>query len=320
LSLELLHTFMLVVRNDGDASATAQQLGINQPSMSKRLSFLQHAGPVLERPWLMREGKSWKLTEEGAKVLPAVEEIVQRWQQLQEFIRQAPPGPQVAFACGQYAAATFVRPVAAEFCRQHPTVRLRIATLRGATRIERVANGSLDLALVSHDEGSILDIARRPLHVRVLFDDPLVLASSPNQEWSTRVEALPDRVKPRGLVGLPLILPEPDAGSRKSFDDLLRSKGVFHELDVVLQVGGWNTILDYVRAGLGVGVVSEAAANVASKETTGLIIRKLDPKSFTPRQVQLIARRKMGTLDQPDLSDEARAFHDALIRATARNE
>src|ERR1700733_6255396 len=71
LSLDLLQTFLLLVEHEGDASVTAQQLGINQPSMSKRLSFLQHSGRVLVKPWLVREGKTWKLTVEGQKVLPA---------------------------------------------------------------------------------------------------------------------------------------------------------------------------------------------------------------------------------------------------------
>lgn len=63
LSLDLLRTYLLLVRSDGDAARTAQQLGINQPSMSKRLRYFQHAGPLLERPWLDRDGKSWTMTD-----------------------------------------------------------------------------------------------------------------------------------------------------------------------------------------------------------------------------------------------------------------
>src|SRR4051794_15015419 len=43
LSPELLQTFVEVIRHDGDAVAAAKTLGINQPSMSKRLAQLQHA-------------------------------------------------------------------------------------------------------------------------------------------------------------------------------------------------------------------------------------------------------------------------------------
>src|SRR5204862_6034781 len=119
LSLDLLHTFLSLLRHEGDAADTARELGINQPSMSKRLSFLQHAGRVLKKPWLQRAGKRWRLTEEGQRVLPAVEDIVQRYEQLQEFVEQ-PAGAQVSFACGQQAAGAFVQRAVTRFAAAHP--------------------------------------------------------------------------------------------------------------------------------------------------------------------------------------------------------
>ena len=57
LSLELLQTIVSLIRHDGEASATMAELGLNQPTLSKRLKYLQHAGPLLEQPWLVRDGK-----------------------------------------------------------------------------------------------------------------------------------------------------------------------------------------------------------------------------------------------------------------------
>src|SRR5947209_6993308 len=201
LSLDLLQTFLTLLRHEGDAAATARELDINQPSMSKRLSFLQHAGRVLQRPWLERDGKTWRLTEEGDRVLPAVEDIVQRYEQLHDFVLHAPSGPQVAFACGQQSAGSFVRLAVLRFSTRHPEVRLRLGTPRGQARIERVASGALDLAVVSHEEDAIRDIARRPLYARALASDPLVLACAPAAGWAAQVAVLPGgKVKPRDLA------------------------------------------------------------------------------------------------------------------------
>ena len=52
------------------------------------------------------------------------------------------------FACGQQAVAGPVRDVVRQFRQQHPQARVRISTVRGPQRIEGVANGVLDLALV----------------------------------------------------------------------------------------------------------------------------------------------------------------------------
>ncbi len=314
LSLELLQTFLLLHRNDGDAAKTALELNINQPSISKRLSFLQHAGPVLDRPWLVRVGKHWKPTEEGERALPAVEEIVQRYEHLQEFVEGPAPGQQVRFAGGQHAVATFVYQAVRAFRDKHPDVPLRISTLRGRARIERVANGYLDLAAVMGPDDAIHEIARRPLYIRPLFLDPLALVCGTGSVWSARVAALPDGAKPSSLPGLPLILPERDASARQAFNQGLRNKGLLHRLDVTLEIGGWETLLSYVRVGLGVGVVSAVAVRAAG--ASGLIVRALDRKSFPPLEVRLIARRRRGTTDQPDLSPQAQDFHDELLAAT----
>ena len=64
LSFEILETLVVLICAGGDASAAMKGLGINQPSMSKRLKYLQHAGPLLDRPWLVRQ-EAWALTDEG---------------------------------------------------------------------------------------------------------------------------------------------------------------------------------------------------------------------------------------------------------------
>jgi len=60
----------------------------------------------------------------------------------------------------------------------------------------------------------------------------------------------------KAFCSFPLILPEPDAGIRKSLDELERSRGLLNKLDIAPEIGGWSTILAYVRDGFGVGVVS----------------------------------------------------------------
>jgi DNA-binding transcriptional LysR family regulator len=316
LSLELLQTFITLVRNGGNAADTAQDLHINQPSMSKRLRYLQHAGPVLEHPWLVREGKTWRLTAEGQKVLPAVEEIVRRYEQLSQFIEKPEAAlPRVTFACGQRAVAGVVLQAVRLFRRKHPQPRLRISTLRGNARIEGVANGSLDLATVTHDEPAIVEIARRPLHVETIASDRLALVCAEDTPWSGRVQKLPrHKAPPEAFANFPLILPEPDAGIRKGLDRVFREKGLMAELDIALEIGGWSAILGYVREGLGVGVVSEAAIPAGE----ALVVRHLDPEYFPPIATRLICRRLPGFEDELDLSPEARAFRDALAQAARR--
>src|SRR5436305_15117036 len=115
LSLELFDTFLGVLDHDGDAAA-ARELGINQPSMSKRLAVLQHAGRGLRRPWLVRVGKNWQPTDEGRRVLPAVRDLRARYERLTDFLDDRSPAPPAfTFGCGQQAAAGFVLRAARRF-------------------------------------------------------------------------------------------------------------------------------------------------------------------------------------------------------------
>jgi DNA-binding transcriptional LysR family regulator len=320
LSFELLETLVALIRAGGEASSAMKGLGINQPTLSKRLKYLQHAGPLLDRPWVERRGKTWALTEEGKRVWPAVLELVEGHENLQAFLRgerDAAGAAPVRFACGQTMAAGLVREALRMFRKKDPLSVLRISTLRGRARIEGVSNGSLDLAIVTHDEPTILEIARRPLHIEPLVRHGFCLVCATESAWSRAVRGLPKEGVPvEGLERFPLIIPEADAGVRKGLDEALRRRGVLARLDVALEIGGWETILAYVRDGLGVGIVSEAAV----VDPKGLIVRPLDPEVFPPIEARLIARRLAGSGEALDLSEHAAAWRAMLRQSAAGQE
>jgi DNA-binding transcriptional LysR family regulator len=314
-----LDTFLLVLDREGDAMAAARDLGINQPSMSKRLEVLQHAGRGLRRPWLERVGKTWTITAEGQRVLPAVRDICARYERLTNFLDAgANRQPAFTFACGQQAAVDFVLRAVRRFHREQPTQTFRIAQLRGEARIEGVASGSLDLAAVNHDEDRIAALARRELHIDAFPLDPLVLVGrTGNVEgeeappWSKAFARLPARgASAEALRALPLILPEPDADIRRQIDQAARTAGVLGEWNVVLEIGGWQAILAYARAGLGVGVVTRSAYERHAKD---LECRPLDAKTFPPTRVRLICRRRSATAEDLDLSPAAARFRELLL-------
>jgi DNA-binding transcriptional LysR family regulator len=310
LSPELLQTFVAVHDCEGDAARAAEELGINQPSMSKRLAVLQHAGRILKRPWLQREGKQWRLTEEGRRVLPAVQELLRRYEQLTADVESAAVAG-IAFACGQEALTSFVLEAVSRFQREQPHTKVFLATPRGSRRIEGVANGLFDLALVTHDADQIRARARRPLVVEELFDDPLVLACAKNAPWAVAFAHLPESGAPgRALAGWPLVLLERDAGIRQQLESRLRGEGLLRRLDVVVEAAGWTAVLACVEAGLGVGLLPRSSAG----RGPALLLRRLHPSLTPPNRLRLIGRTQVGS-DELDLSEAAQRFRDVLRSA-----
>lgn len=311
LSIELLETFVVLLQYDGDAARAARQLDINQPSMSKRLRYLRTSGEALTQPWLERRGKRWVLTEEGRRVLPAVHDIVARYRQLTGFVQDA-GRPRVRVGCGQRTILGVVRAAVAEFREQRAEVSLRLSTLRGAARIEQVATGILDLAVVTHDAAQIAELARQPLHIETLYSAPTVLICAKDAPWARRVRSLSAETLNAAQMGeLPLILPEPDSGLRQMFEAALEAGGEGN-VQPVLEAGGFGVIVHYASQGLGVGLVSQDAV----AERDDLVVRPLSAEHFPLIHTRLICRR-LGE-DELDLSAAALEFRAALHRAARK--
>jgi DNA-binding transcriptional LysR family regulator len=327
--LELMQTFVLIADNDGDASAACEALGISQPSISKRLSALrQLTTDNGGEPWLILKGKRWLVTPEGERVRGVVTDLVRRFEQVERFIADTgQAAPTVSIACGQMAAAGFVGEAVQTFLKDHPKSQIRLTTPRGRTRIERVAAGEFDLAIVTDEPETISQVAKMELLVQDLFEDRLMVIASPpaKVEWSRAWSQLPVRRPLRAdeLNDLPMILPEPDATRRRQFDEwFMRHNG--RAPLVAAELGGWQNILTFAMAGLGVGLVTEQTVSnmrrtLAGRELSRLndSTRLLDENEFPPDSVRLICRRIYGK-ELPDLKPEAIQLMKNIFDAVKR--
>ena len=190
----------------------------------------------------------------------------------------------------------------------------------GETRIEGVAGGQFDLAIVTDSPTTIGKIARREMYIENLFDDHFVLAANPtaNSAWSARWEQLApgQSVVASEMVEFPFILPESDATRRGQFDDWCQ-RATGKSFDVVIEAGGWPTILGFVESGLGVGLVPRSAVELFQQRSrTKLSIRPLELAEFPAVAVRLIARKAHGR-EEPDLTDVGKTLV-ALLREQAR--
>ncbi|WP_084760072.1 LysR family transcriptional regulator [Zavarzinella formosa] len=305
LSPELLSTFVTIVRTEGDATLAAEVLKINQPSMSKRLAFLQHAGRILRRPWIERVGKTWIITEEGRRVLPAAEELVHRYKLLAESIEEERAG--IVFGTGASLAVRYVRNTLEAFRKLLPTETVKISQRPARERVEGVANGSLDLAAVRMADADILEIAHRPLHIETLWDDPMLLVAESEKPFTDAGE---DRPTPKSVAKMPLLVPPPGSPLRIEFDRRCRDAGVGDRLNIVAEIGPWPTVLEYVKDGLGVGLLPRSAV----PENNGLVSRPLPAKLAPLTKWQAICRKRAGE-DEFDLSAAGHAFLKSMRTA-----
>jgi DNA-binding transcriptional LysR family regulator len=313
LSPELLNTFITIVRTEGDATLAADILKINQPSMSKRLAFLQHAGRILRKPWIERIGKSWHLTPEGDRVLPAVEELVHRYKLLTEALEEDRPA--VIFGCGSAVGSGVGREALKAFRTLHPNSYVRCSNRPALARVEGVGNGSLDIACVRFDEAETYQIAHRSLFVEDLFEDSLMLVAVPGCDGFEEFQQLPDKhIPPKALTKFPLLLPDASSGIRKDFERKCRDAGILDRLIVSVEASPARLLREYVCDGFGVGLLPKSAI----KHDPNFVVKTLPPKMSPPNMIRVIARKKAGS-DDLDLSKEGFAFLGCLREAAKQS-
>lgn len=322
LPIELLETFVSIVSHDGQASLAAKELGISQPTMSKRLTNLHERVPAA---WLRLEGKKWLLTSEGQRIVPVVQDLVSRYQQAESFVALGGRArDRVCFACGQTAVHGIAKAAVEDFVKKFPNAQVQVSTPRGKSRIEGVIAGHYDLAIVSDSPDSFQNSASPNLQIDHLFEDRPVLIGNPPSScsWSKAWDALPRRrkIKPSELSGLPLVLPEISAARRLEFDVWFKSANQGPP-NVVVETGGWASVMQFVVSGLGVGLITSHALTVFKKlfkeRAVSLIAaeaRSLEETSFPHQSVHLIYRETQGSAFG-GLSEPAKNFRQSILKA-----
>jgi DNA-binding transcriptional LysR family regulator len=150
--------------------------------------------------------------------------------------------------------------------------------------------------------------------VQELYRDRFLAISKPAYfaEWKNRWEKLPVRRPLRGtdLERFPLILPESGSAERRFLEECYQ-RAVGRLPDAVVEVVGWEVILRFGMAGVGVGIITEQALknhlvdlSTTEQKKIPKHTHRLDDDDFPSESVNLVARRLHGQ-GEPDLRPHA---------------
>jgi len=245
LNLHHLRIFAAIVEHGGFTRA-ARVLRLSQPAVSKSLNELERQ---LHVTLLDRTGKTATLTEAGrtlyarAGELFGVERAAER--ELRE-LRGLKRG--VLRVAASTTIATYLLPrYLGRFQTRHPGVRIRTTSTNTRAVLRALLEFRVDVALV---EGPVE-------HARVLVvpwrDDELVVIAAPDHPIATA-----GALEAGQLADEQFLVREPGSGTRVVTERALAGRGV--RLERTIRVGGTEAIKQAVAAGLGLGIVSRAAA------------------------------------------------------------
>lgn len=245
INLHHLRLFTAVVDQGGFTKA-AGALNLSQPAISKSLKELEDG---LQLSLIDRSARSIRLTDAGrllydrARELFGVERIAER--ELRE-LRGLKRGI-LRVGASTTIATYFLPPILGRFHLRHPSVRISASSANTRTILRRLLESKIDLALV---EGPVF----HP-HVDVIpwREDELVVIAPPDHPLARRAA-----VRVTDLVAEQFIVREPGSGTREVTEAALARHGV--QLTNTMRVGGTEVMKQAVAAGLGLAIVSRAAA------------------------------------------------------------
>lgn len=190
----------LAIAEESSISSAADLLRMSQPALSRNLKKLeQDLGVTL----FTREARGIKLTPEGAFVRERAQAIVamaDRMERELHTVHSRLTGS-VAIGCAETLSMTFLAERIAAFRIAHPDVRFDIRTMGAAQAKLLMEQGKLDMALLFEP----VDMDRYD-YVRMESNDRWGALMRSNHPLASK-----PFIRPKGLDGQALILPDRDA-------------------------------------------------------------------------------------------------------------
>lgn len=248
MDFQKLKSFVVTAENLSFSEA-AHRLQLSQPAVSYHIKSLEKEFGV---KLFDRSGSKLQLTEASQMLLPWARKLVRQSGALQEMmtsLHKATTG-QLTIACSTAAGKYILPRIAARFRNRHPGVDIRVSTCVPDEVSARLLESKAQLGVVSRE---VCDIG---LECQEFFEDKIILLVPHGHPWAER-----SYIAPEELLEVPLIIREATSGTRRvMLEELAQYDIVLDDLNVFLELGNAEAIVEVVAAGWGVSFVPFVSA------------------------------------------------------------
>ena len=232
-TLRQLQIFVAVAQT-GSTSQAAKRLSLSQSATSTALSELEKA---YSQVLFDRVGKSLRLNEIGALLLPATVELLDHAGEIENVLEGRSGFGTLKIGAtltiGNYLATLIV----AEHLQRYGDSRVELRVNNTATIIEQVANFELDLGLIESD------CQHRDLVATPWVDDELVVFGAPSHRLAGRDSVALDELREEAWI-----MREVGSGTRQTLDQALSRNGFrAHERLVLEHTEAIKRAVEFLR-------------------------------------------------------------------------
>jgi DNA-binding transcriptional LysR family regulator len=225
-------------------SKAADAIFLSQPTISAQVSALERE---LEAQLFDRTSKEVALTSYGEAFLEYALDLINTRNaaisHLSTFSNSI--SGRFTLAASSTPCNSIVPVLVEDFSSNYPQVTFNIMEMPSGDIIENILKFDCEIGLV----GSNVKDDR--VNSYKLTEDELVLISSPSTD-------IPETISVEALLGYKFIFRERHSATRKSFETaLLNAELDVEKLDILCEVNSLDTLLQLVKRGLGVSIVSK---------------------------------------------------------------
>jgi LysR family transcriptional regulator, regulator of the ytmI operon len=258
-----LQTFQAIAQ-EGSFLKAAEKLQYAQSTITLHIQQLE---AELGVKLFSRRGKRTELTLAGRMLRDRADLLLHHAANLQQTMSDLVAGEAGHIRIGaiEPIASVHLPSILAQFCREHPKVRLTLEV--GVTQIisQRVATGAIDLAICSPPSANL------GLTFELLFQDAIALLIPEKHPLATK-----NTIPVSSLAQERLILTEENCPYRNILEKALLAHGInpFSGIEIM----SLEALKQMVKCGLGIGVIPETAIASLPSNTTAKSLLELDLK------------------------------------------
>ena len=247
LNISHFQTFIQVV-TEGSFAGAAKRLDITQPAVTIHVQKLED---TLGVSLFAKQGRGVELTEAGQAVFTEAQYFIQMMARFDEKMEQrlSEIKRNVTVGAGPLTTAYILPHVIAAFRRDHPDVDVAAVSSETDLIVRGVVDHTFDLGVVG------VMVENEKVTLEEWIEDELVLIVPPDHPF-TRTGI----IGAEELCAQRFIWQERLTGIRRFIEAKCAEKGVNIDFTGSKEVGGIDSVLTSVHAGLGVSIVSRVAA------------------------------------------------------------
>ena len=263
MNVSQLRTFVEVV-DRGSFSEAARAMGLSQPAVTMQIQGLE---ADLDTTLLERRYRRVDLTDAGRSLLPVARKVLGELEGARVAIERLSDtvGGHLDLAVSTTPGQYILPRLLGSFLRTYPEVSVSLRVYDSADVVSRVESGSAHLGMTG------ARIPRAKVDFEQMGVDQLLVICPPDSQLANR-----SHVQLAEIAEYPFIARESGSGTRIVVEQALRDGGVDpSDLNIVMELGTSEAIVNAVEGGMGVGVVSHWMADKAL--TLGTVAQILAP-------------------------------------------